>query len=49
MKIKKHECKRYKTTMKRGGVRYVVACCECGKKRKVANMHAINGPVGKLA
>lgn len=45
----KHVCKRFKTAIKRGGVRYVVACRECGKKRKVADMHAINGPVGKLA
>ena len=47
--MSKHECKRFKTAMKRGGVRYVVACRECGKKRKVADMHAINGPVSKLA
>jgi hypothetical protein len=44
----KHECKRFKKVMKRGGVLYVVACRECGKKRKVADMHAIKGPDGKL-
>ena len=47
-KMSKHECKRFKTAMKRGGVRYTVACRECGKKRMVQPMHDIKASAGKL-
>lgn len=46
--MSKHECKRFKTAMKRGGVRHMVACRECGKKRMVKPMHDIKAPAGKL-
>ena len=30
---KKHKCERFKTVLKRDGIRIVVACNECGKKK----------------
>ena len=33
--MSKHECKRFKTAVKLGGVRMVVACRECGEREEV--------------
>lgn len=44
-KMKKHECKRFKTAVKRGGVRMLVKCRECGKK---VSLVPIAGPINRL-
>lgn len=41
----KHKCKRFKTVMKRNGVRMMVACRECGKKISLVK---IAGPINQL-
>jgi len=46
--MKTHECKRFKTVMKRSSIRHTVACRQCGKKRLATPMHDLSGPVGML-
>lgn len=43
-----HVCKRFKTAYKRAGVRFAVACRECGARRMARPMHSISGPVAAL-
>lgn len=43
-----HVCKRFRTAYKRNGVRHVVKCRECGKKRLLAPVHAQAKPATKL-
>ncbi len=43
-----HKCKRFKTVMKRKGVRHIVECRECGKRRIATPLHNIAGPKGSL-
>lgn len=44
-----HDCKRFRTVLKRNGVRHVVKCRVCGKKRLLAPVHAAAafGPAGR--
>ena len=47
--MSKHECKRFKTEVKRGGIRCVVACRECGQRKVIAFPHGkMTGPAGRL-
>ena len=44
-----HECIRFKTAVKRFGIRCVVACRSCGKRKVIAYPHGnVVGPSGKL-